>query len=186
MRWYRARKLRIFLAGLPDAAPDGAFLVVAYDWEATGTQSGRMPLDGISSMSELIAAAVDYGSEIVDANICEENCELHYMDNHGTERRVGGKTRFEDVKLARVLRVSRKPADGQASQAVPAGSPHLTHMARAAAARRHRATKRKGQDEARAACLAPEAERSEPSTELMETSTMPNIIQGESEAPTAV
>ena len=64
LRWYRARELKRFLAGLPEAAPDGTWLVVAYDWEASGTQSGRMPLDGITSMTELVAAAVEYGSEV--------------------------------------------------------------------------------------------------------------------------
>ena len=38
------------------------------------------------------------------------------MDLQGVERRVGAKTRFEDVRLARVLRIARRAgqADGDA------------------------------------------------------------------------
>ena len=46
--------------------------------------------------------------QMVDADIREDCVELKYMDSHGTERRVGAKTRYADVKAARVLRVSRR------------------------------------------------------------------------------
>ena len=47
-RCYRRRALRLFLAGLPEASEDGTWLVVLYEWGGVeGTQSGRMPLDGI-------------------------------------------------------------------------------------------------------------------------------------------
>jgi hypothetical protein len=235
VRWYRARKLRLFLAGLPDAAPDGTWLVVAFDWDATGTQSGRMPLDGISSMVELIAAAVDYGSEVrrntphsniaagdgpdpssslcsllvlslrpslplapanddtrpqvVDADICEESCDLQYMDNHGTERRVGAKTRFEDVKHARVLRISRKSTDERTG---PAGSPHAPPTVRLGTAATRRRLKRhsKGSggarandEEAEAACLAAVPEVTEPVDEQLLPS--PSLGQNDDKPPAA-
>ena len=48
-RCWRHRRTRIFLAGLPEASPDGAWLVVAYEWASQPVQSVRMPLDGIVS-----------------------------------------------------------------------------------------------------------------------------------------
>ena len=52
-RCYRRRALRLFLAGLPEASEDGTWLVVLYEWGGVeGTQSGRMPLDGIVSAHE--------------------------------------------------------------------------------------------------------------------------------------
>jgi len=40
--------------------------------------------------------------------IREDKVDVKYMDLQGVERRVGAKTRFEDVKKARVLRITRR------------------------------------------------------------------------------
>ncbi len=107
-RCWRARQLRAFLNALPDASEEGTWLVVAYEWDFQKMQSGRMPLEGISSISELVTAAVEYGAEHVDAEIREDNVDVRYMDLQAVERRVGAKTRFADVARARVLRISRR------------------------------------------------------------------------------
>ena len=54
-RCWRAKKLKAFLAQLPDASEDGQWLVVAYEWGGNKIQSGRMPLD-------TIVRAAPYGS----------------------------------------------------------------------------------------------------------------------------
>ena len=69
-------------------------------------------------MAELLTAAIDYGNEIIDAEVRPDNVDVQYMDAQGVERRVGAKTRFENVRGARVLRVSRRtyssgPVEGQ-------------------------------------------------------------------------
>jgi len=108
--WLR-RKQREILSDLPEACPDGTWLVVAYEWEEAKVSSGRMPLEGISTIGDLVCAAVEYGAEAVDPDIREDNIEVKYMDLQGVERRVGAKTRFDDVKRARLLRITRKPVD---------------------------------------------------------------------------
>ena len=71
-----------------------------------------------TTMPELLAAAVDYGNEIIDSEIRNDNVEIKYMDGQGVERRVGAKTRFIDVRRARVLRISKRlmPAGGVADE----------------------------------------------------------------------
>jgi len=108
--WLR-RKQREILSDLPEACPDGTWLVVAYEWEDAKVSSGRMPLEGIISIGDLVSAAVEYGAEAVDPEIREDNIDVKYMDLQGVERRVGAKTRFDDVKRARLLRITRKPDD---------------------------------------------------------------------------
>ena len=63
----------------------------------------------------MAAQAVEYGAEAVDPDIREDNIDVKYMDLQGVERRVGAKTRFDDVKRARLLRITRKPIDPFAS-----------------------------------------------------------------------
>ena len=111
-RCWRRRRLRLFLAGLPEVADDGSWLVVAFEWGGYShqTQSGKMPMESIATMQDLLAAAVEFGNEVVDAEINEKNVEFHYLDSNGVERRVGAKTRFIDVARARVLKVSRRSA----------------------------------------------------------------------------
>ena len=46
---------------------------------------------------------MEHGAEHVDAEMRTENADVRYMDHHGIERRVGAKTRFEDVVGARAL-----------------------------------------------------------------------------------
>jgi len=107
-RCYRQRQIAAFLKSLPDASEDHTWLVVAYEWGGHKMQSGRMPLEGLSSISGLITAAVEYGAEHVDSEIREENVDVRYMDLQAVERRVGAKTRFADVAQARVLRICRR------------------------------------------------------------------------------
>ena len=59
-------------------------------------------------MQELLAAAVEYGNEILDAEVRHDNVDVTYMDLQGVERRVGAKTNFEDVRGARVLRLTKR------------------------------------------------------------------------------
>ena len=47
VRCYRRLALRRYLAGLPEASTDGAWLVVSFEWGAQGVQSATVPLDGI-------------------------------------------------------------------------------------------------------------------------------------------
>ena len=63
-----------------------------------------MPMDNITTMQDLLAAAVDFGNEVVDAEMNEKNVEFHYLDQNSVERRVGAKTHFADVARARVSR----------------------------------------------------------------------------------
>jgi len=107
-RCWKQRQLNAFLKSLPDASDDNTWLVVAYEWGGNKMQSGRMPLDGISTISELVTAAVEYGAEHVDSEIREENVDVRYMDLQAVERRVGAKTRYADVSQARVLRICRR------------------------------------------------------------------------------
>ena len=109
-RCWRRRRLRIFLSGLPESSPDGAWLVVSFEWGSYQTQSGKMPMDNITTMQDLLAATVDFGNEVVDAEMNDKNVEFHYLDQNSVERRVGAKTRFADVARARVLKVSRRSA----------------------------------------------------------------------------
>lgn len=56
-------------------------------------------------MSDLVTAAVEYGSEHVNSSMTEEKVEVYYMDQQAVERRLGAKTRFQDVASARMLRI---------------------------------------------------------------------------------
>ena len=94
----RARRLRAFLEGLPDAAPDGTWLVVAYEW-GDRVQSGRVPMEKITSISELRDAVVEYGAEAVDAEIRVDNTDFFYMDLQGVERRVSHAARLESSSV---------------------------------------------------------------------------------------
>ena len=129
--------------------------------------------------------------QVVDADISEESCDLQYMDSHGTERRVGAKTRFEDVKHARVLRISRKSANELPG---PAGSPHAPPKMRLGNAATRRRVKRESKgcggaretDESGAACLAPVPQATEPSDDQLlpspTTAHQPPAIAGVVEA----
>lgn len=111
--WLLKRRQRRLIGVLPTSA-DGSWLLVAYDWpqpESKGPSAGhtgRMPLEGIRSVSELIAGIVDYGSEAVDPELSSQNIEVRYMDDHGVERRLGAHTSFCDVRSARMIRVTKK------------------------------------------------------------------------------
>lgn len=95
---------------------------------------------------------------------------------------MGAKTRFEDVKHARVLRISRKPAH---EQSLPRGSPHAPPAVRLGSAATRRRLKResklggaRGQharDESGTACLAPVPEVTEPGDEQLELAS-PSIV----------
>lgn len=65
-----------------------------------------------SSVNELITAAMEHGSEVVDREIRADTADVRYMDANGVERRVGAKTRLEDVRRARVLRVTQNERGG--------------------------------------------------------------------------
>lgn len=86
-------------------------------------------------------------TQIVDADIREESVELKYMDSHGTERRVGAKTRFADVKAARVLRVSRRVPGVTTAGAVPGSNEKAGLMGRPpSTGRRKKRDGRRSQD----------------------------------------
>lgn len=116
--WLLKRRQRRLIGVLPTSA-DGSWLLVAYDWpqpESKGPSAGhtgRMPLEGIRSVSELIAGIVDYGSEAVDPEVSSQNIEVRYMDDHGVERRLGAHTSFFEVRTARMIRVTKKGESGE-------------------------------------------------------------------------
>jgi len=117
-RLWRHRQMKAFISELPHASPDGAYLVIAYEWAtplersfrrtSSRMQSSRLPLESIASISELVVAVMEHGVEHVDAEMRAENADVRYMDHHGIERRVGAKTRFEDVVGARALHIVRR------------------------------------------------------------------------------
>ena len=90
-RCYRRRALRLFLAGLPEASEDGTWLVVLYEWGGVeGTQSGRMPLDGIVRMRTLFYF---YFARIPPTHA---RCRLLLADNNARAARGGGRLRQRD------------------------------------------------------------------------------------------
>uniref|UniRef100_A0A7S4B251 Uncharacterized protein n=1 Tax=Chrysotila carterae TaxID=13221 RepID=A0A7S4B251_CHRCT len=113
VRLYCRRKRQQQMGGLPDASPDGTWLLVTYDWGSALSQSGRMPLEGINSISDLVCAVVEYGAESVDSEINSHNVDVRYTDGQGVERRLGAKTRFTDVLRARMLRITRRVGDSK-------------------------------------------------------------------------
>ena len=87
-RCYRRRALRLFLAGLPEASEDGTWLVVLYEWGGVeGTQSGRMPLDGIVRMRTLFYF---YFARISPTYA---RCRLLLADDDARAARGGGRLR---------------------------------------------------------------------------------------------
>lgn len=83
-RWMiRSRQLKL-LEDLPEACSDGTWLVVAYEWDNQKISSGRMPLEGIGSISQLLTAAVEYGCEFVSDQVRDDNIDVKYMDEQVT------------------------------------------------------------------------------------------------------
>lgn len=108
VKGYLAYQQRKFLADLPESDPNCTWLVIAFEWDEATVQAGRMPLEGIGNIQDLITAAAEYGADAVDPDIRDDNVDVKYMDAQGVERRVGAKTRYVDVRQARCLRVTRR------------------------------------------------------------------------------
>ena len=85
---------------------DGKSLVVAYEWGAGRTMSARMPLDGLRSADDVIAAAVEYGAEEFDPDMTVHSVEVRFTDKSGSTKLLTSKTKFSAVKFARVVRIA--------------------------------------------------------------------------------
>jgi hypothetical protein len=95
---------------LADAAgaSDGSWVLVRYDWGGEEGSPSRMPIVGMSSAAELVAALVEFGAEAVDASISPQAIDVKYTDELDVERRVGAKTPFETLRHARLITVRQR------------------------------------------------------------------------------
>lgn len=105
---FGARGRRALALADAAGASDGSWLLVRYEWGGEEGAPGRMPIIGMSSTGELVAALVEFGAEAVDAAISAHAIDVKYTDDLGVERRLGAKTQFETIRRARLVTVRKR------------------------------------------------------------------------------
>ena len=90
----------------PSGGDGGRELKVSFEWGGV-RRSGRLVIDEMESVAELLEAVVELGEALIDTSISAQQTRVHYVDRFGhTKRMYVSKTSLEDLLDARELIVT--------------------------------------------------------------------------------